>query len=81
MENINNTEIIKPTTMIIDEFRKELVDIINKSNLHISIIQMIIRETLTEVSQAVKTQAEYEKNEYHKLLAEQIETNSKKEPT
>lgn len=40
----------KPFSLMVQETKQELVDIINKSNLHPSVIEMIVKDIYWEVN-------------------------------
>ena len=52
---------MKSLDMQIDEFKKNLVDVINKSELPICVVELILHSFNLEISQAVKTNIENEK--------------------
>lgn len=58
----------KPTSMIIDDFKKELVDVINNSRLHPAILEMIVSAIAREVHDFAIKQCEEEKMEYEQSL-------------
>lgn len=78
MENITNTTINKPFSLVTNELRTGIVDLMNKSNLHIELLDMILGGIYTEVHQQAIAQAEREKAEYEKALAEASKEESTK---
>ena len=64
----------KPFSLICEDFKKELTDLINNSVLPPSIIELILQSYLIEVNNAAKRQYQYDKIQYENIL-----TNEKKE--
>jgi len=54
----------KPYSMIIEEFKQKLVEDINSSGLHISVIEMILQQIFEQVSLTAKNVTEQEKQEF-----------------
>ena len=65
---------IKPSTIIYEEFKQELATLINKSGLPAFVIEPVLREYLNETREAMQRQYAADKAAYERALAE--ETNS-----
>ena len=63
----------KPITIERQEFAEALVDVVNKSELPLIIIESIIKNLLDEIRNGIKKQTEIDQAEYAKYLAEQKE--------
>ncbi len=62
--------IVKPFSMQLDDFKKELVSTINDSNLHPEIIASTLKEVLADVNLAVAQTREAEQKEYYRQIKE-----------
>lgn len=54
----------KPVSMIIEETKTSLVDIINNCKLHLSVVEMIVKDIYMEVHQLNTANAAKEKEQY-----------------
>lgn len=63
----------KPISLLMDDFKSELINTINKSNLHISLVDLILGQVYSEVNQTAARVAENEKAEYIKSKTEKKE--------
>lgn len=72
-----NNKIQKPPTMIINETRKAIIDIINQSGLPIYIIEPMMKELAIECSKELEFLCVKEMNQYHDLLNQQDNDNKK----
>lgn len=77
---------MKSLDIQIDEFKKNLVDVINKSELPICVVELILHSFNLEISQAVKINIENEKKAEEQMKkieqteqTEQTEQNQAKE--
>lgn len=68
----------KPFSIVHEEFKQELADLINNSNLPPFIVESILKNYLYELTGLVKNQYQYDKAQYEKFLLEK-EKNEKKE--
>lgn len=57
----------KPFSLLVQETKQELINIINKSNLHPSVMEMIIKEIYLEVN---RLNIEITKNEKEQFIKE-----------
>ena len=79
MKNTNETKsntinnVPKPISLVIGEFRENLAKTINESGLHISLIEMVVKEIYLEVCNQAEVISIREKNEYKKHLDEMNE--------
>lgn len=58
----------KPLSMLINETKVNLVKACNESNLHISILQLIVKELHGEIDKAARKIMEDERAEYQKAI-------------
>lgn len=70
-------ELIKPITLVAEDFKNSLFDLANNSKLPFIIIESIIKDFLNEVHNASQKQLEADQIAYQKRLEEQ-EVNTKK---
>lgn len=61
----------KPFSMMCEEFRQELANLINNSGLHISVIELILQNYLNEVDNIAKNQYKNDKAQYEQSLLEE----------
>lgn len=61
----------KPSTIIYEEFKQDLANLINKSGLPAFIIESVLKDYLVEVKALAQRQYQMDKAEYEKALAEQ----------
>jgi hypothetical protein len=59
----------KPFSLIIEETRQNIIDAINKSNLHPSIMEMIIKDIYLEVSRLNAETIKREEEQFLKGIA------------
>jgi hypothetical protein len=62
----------KPSTIVYEEFKQELANLINKSGLPAFIIEPVLRDYLIEIKSLAQRQYQADKAEYEKSLAKQI---------
>ena len=51
----------KPISVLMEDFKSELIKVINESNLHISVVDLILGQVYSEVNQTAARVAENEK--------------------
>lgn len=73
-----NENVIKPMSVIRQEFTEQLVSNINNCKLPLFVIEYILQDVLETVKTAAKQQCEMEKIQYEELLKKNQE-NSKTE--
>lgn len=61
----------KPISVIITNVNNEIIDILQKYNLHPSVARLIVKDIYTQVCTLADTQAEAEKEKYEKSLKEE----------
>lgn len=66
----------KPFSMMCEEFKQNVVSLINSSGLPPFVIESILKNHLNEVSNIAKNQYQIDKAEYEKIL---FEMNKEKE--
>jgi hypothetical protein len=62
----------KPSTIIYEEFKQDLANLINKSGLPAFIIEPVLRDYLIEIKTLAQKQYQADKAEYENSLAKQI---------
>jgi hypothetical protein len=62
----------KPSTIIYEEFKQDLANLINNSGLPAFIIEPVLRDYLIEIKTLAQKQYQADKAEYEKSLANQI---------
>lgn len=70
MENKNN-QVEKPITMVIEETKQGLIDVINNSNLHLFILDSIMKELHNEIHISYLKQAQMEAENYNKSVSKE----------
>ena len=65
----------KPITIIHEEFKQQLADLINNSGLPAFMVEPILQNYLNEVKVVIKKQYELDKVQYEKSLLELEEQN------
>lgn len=61
----------KPSTIIYEEFKQELANLINNSGLPAFIVEPVLQNFLNETRMAMQRQYQADKAEYDQYLAEQ----------
>ena len=72
MNNTNN--INKPFSLIVEESKKTIIDVINQVNLHPTLLELVIKDIYNEVQYNAQVFAEHERNEYEQAIAQSKET-------
>lgn len=67
----------KPLSVIYEDFKIELADLINNSGLPAFIIEPVLQSYLTETRAIVKRQYEADKAQYEKSLNESLSGDNK----
>ena len=67
---MDNKEINKPILLCREEFTKNLVKLINESQLPVFIVEYILKDILSEVHTATQQEFESEKQTYEKQIKE-----------
>ena len=75
--NINNIE--KPISLILEESKRVIIDAVNSTNLHPTLLEMIIKDIYNEVRERATYQYEFDKNEYEQKTHEQLKESTPKE--
>ena len=74
-----NEQVIKPLSMVKQEFIEQIVSDINNCKLPLFVIEYILQDILNTVKSTVREQSEIEKAQYEQQLNKQITTSSNKE--
>ena len=67
MENKNN-QVEKPITMVIEDTKNNLINVINQSGLHPFILDSIMKELHNEIHISYLKQAQMEDENYNKSI-------------
>lgn len=68
-----NETVIKPMSVMRQEFTEQLVNDINNCKLPLFVVEYILQDVLETVTSAAKQQCEMEKNQYEQQLLKQNE--------
>lgn len=72
----NNNTIEKPISIIIDDARQIIVDAINNTRLHPSLLEPIVKELYNEIKHKAVMQLEHDRREYEIILNKQTQNNT-----
>ena len=75
-----NETINKPITMLADDFKNEMVNLINKTALPYFIVESIMKDLIQEVEFVSKKQLEFDKTRYNEAVSK-LQQESKKQKT
>ena len=64
-----NAPMPEPTTVTIENFKRNLVELINNSKLHPFILDAILKDVFNEVHMMYQRQVENERKEYEESIA------------
>lgn len=69
MNNTNNNtnNIGKPISLILEESKRVIIDAVNSTNLHPTLLEMIIKDIYNEVRERANYQYEFDKKSYEQL--------------
>ncbi len=70
MENKNN-QVEKPITMVIEDTKNNLINVINQSGLHPFILDSIMKELHNEIHISYLKQAQMEAENYNKSVSKE----------
>lgn len=80
MENTTNTNNIeKPISLILEESKRVIINAVNSTNLHPTLLEMIIKDIYNEARERANYQYEFDKNEYEQKTHEQLKESTPKE--
>lgn len=69
-----------PCSVLINETKNNIVNVINTSGLHLSILQYLIKDIYVEVNNAANELANKEKATYEASLTKENENHESKDP-
>lgn len=75
--NTNNIE--KPISLILEESKRVIIDAVNSTNLHPTLLELIIKDVYNEVRERANYQYEFDKNEYEQKIHEPLKESTPKE--
>lgn len=67
----------KPFSMVCEEFKQEMVNLINNSGLPLPVIELVLQNYLYETSNIVKNQYRADKAQYEQSLLEKEKNEEK----
>lgn len=67
---MNGNEIIKPVTLLKEDFSRNLIELCNNSGLPLFVIEYILRDVYMEVKELAKRQYETDLEKYNSNLQE-----------
>lgn len=71
----------KPASLLIQETRNNIINILNESKLHPSILELIIKDIMNDVTNASTRVKNKELEEYNNKVLEEAKNNSEDEQT
>lgn len=71
----------KPASLLIQETRNKIINILNESKLHPSILELIMRDIMNDVTNASTRVKNKELEEYNNKVLEKAKNNSEDEQT
>ena len=71
----------KPASLLIQETRNKIINILNESKLHSSILELIMKDIMNDVINASTRVKNKELEEYNKKVLEEAKNNSEDEQT
>ena len=71
----------KPASLLIQETRNNIINILNESKLHSSILELIMKDIMNDVTNASTRIKNKELEEYNKKVLEEAKNNSEDEQT
>lgn len=61
----------KPISMLVTETKANLIKVCNESNLHISVLQLIVKELHSEIDKVAQRCMEDERAEYQSAISQE----------
>lgn len=71
----------KPASLLIQETRSKIINILNESKLHSSILELIMKDIMNDVTNASARVKNKELEEYNNKVLEEAKNNSENEQT
>ena len=71
----------KPASLLIQETRHDIINILNESKLHPTILELIMKDIMNDVTNASTRVKNKELEEYNNKVLEEAKNNSKNEQT
>ena len=71
----------KPASLLIEETRHDIINILNESKLHPSILELIMKDIMNDVTNASTRVKNKELEEYNKKVLEEAKNNAEDEQT
>lgn len=71
----------RPASLLIQETRNNIINILNESKLHPTILELIMKDIMNDVTNASTRVKNKELEEYNKKVLEEAKNNSKNEQT
>ena len=71
----------KPASLLIEETRHDIINILNESKLHPTILELIMKDIMNDVTNASTRVKNKELEEYNNKVLEEAKNNSKNEQT
>ena len=71
----------KPASLLIQETRNKIINILNESKLHPSILELIMKDIMNDVTNASARVKNKELEEYNNKVLEEAKNNSENEQT
>lgn len=71
----------KPASLLIEETRHDIINILNESKLHPTILELIMKDIMNDVTNASARVKNKELEEYNNKVLEEAKNNSEDEQT
>ena len=71
----------EPASLLIQETRHDIINILNESKLHPTILELIMKDIMNDVTNASTRVKNKELEEYNNKVLEEAKNNSKNEQT
>lgn len=71
----------KPASLLIQETRNNIINILNESKLHLSILELIMKDIMNDVTNASTKVKNKELEEYNNKVLEEAKNNAEDEQT
>lgn len=71
----------KPASLLIQETRNNILNILNESKLHLSILELIMKDIMNDVTNASTRVKSKELEEYNNKVLEEAKNNAEDEQT
>ena len=71
---MENNQSSKPISFILEELKAKFNEVVTTSNVHISLVELVLKDVFADVQYSSKLQAQYEKEQYENSITENQES-------